>query len=477
MSFSIIGDVGYSISGGVATVTMDRVRYDGSGRSGSIRLELWASTEPYSGGGISGHRIADYRPSGDTLQSGASFINIRFSDSFSLPDGIYYLTVVVAEYNGGSVNDGFTIEDTASFDRRLNIGGVTPDPDPDPDPQPDPDVNYVYGTLGDDSGPAINGTNGRDVIYGYAGDDDIFSFDGGDRIHGGAGDDTLTGGYHRDTIRGETGNDRIFGMEGNDRLYGGDGNDYILGGSGADSIWGGDGRDELSGMNGNDRIWAGSGNDTLWGFAGHDRLYGGSGHDRLSGGGGKDLLEGGTGNDTLWGGGGRDSLYGGRGHDEMWGGGGHDRLFGRSGNDDLFGDTGNDRLEGGRGHDTLSGGAGKDTLYGGSGADLKIGGAGADVFLFRSVSDFGSAGKRDERILGFSRKEGDLIHLAAIDANTRAAGNQAFDYIGTRAFSGDAGELRFANGILRGDVDGDRRADFVLEIVNVSRLTASDFEL
>ena len=48
----------------------------------------------------------------------------------------------------------------------------------------------------------------------------------------------------------------------------------------------------------------------------------------------------------------------------------------------------------------------------------------------------------------------DVLNLAGIDANSAAAGNQAFDYVGGAAFSG-AGDLRYAGGVLSGDVNGD----------------------
>lgn len=457
MTLSIVGDVSYSVSGDVATVTIDRVRYDGSGRSGSVRFELWATETPYVGERIVGYRIAEYRPEGDALNSGASFLNIRFSDSFNVPNGNYYLTVLVSEYTGDSSNDGFTIEDSASFSQLLNVGGVAPNPDPGD--ETGGAVNYVYGTWGDDSGLSINGTNAHDVIYGYAGNDDVFSFDGDDRVYGGTGQDTLTGGYGEDTLYGDSGDDRLFGMEGKDFLYGGDGNDRILGGSGSDRIRGQNGKDYLAGMAGRDSIWGGASNDMLIGGSGADQLFGGDGRD------------------TLYGDSGDDRLSGGRGHDNLVGFGGNDRLLGDRGNDHLSGHEGNDRLVGGMGADDLLGGTGRDTLVGGGGTDDLFGGKGQDLFIFRSLSDFAMSSKARETIFDFSRSDNDAIDLKSIDANTRVAGNQAFDFIGTRSFSEKASELRFKNGVLRGDVNGDGSADILIELLGVSRLSASDFVL
>ena len=71
----------------------------------------------------------------------------------------------------------------------------------------------------------------------------------------------------------------------------------------------------------------------------------------------------------------------------------------------------------------------------------------------------------------------DKIDLRTIDANINLAYDQAFSYVGTTAFSGKAGELNFANGVLSGDVNGDKVADFQVNITGVSSLSATDFYL
>ena len=65
--------------------------------------------------------------------------------------------------------------------------------------------------------------------------------------------------------------------------------------------------------------------------------------------------------------------------------------------------------------------------------------------------------------------------MRGIDAVTRKGGNQAFDFIGSAHFSGEAGELRYSSHVLQGDVNGDGRADFQIKIVG--SLTAADLLL
>ena len=64
-----------------------------------------------------------------------------------------------------------------------------------------------------------------------------------------------------------------------------------------------------------------------------------------------------------------------------------------------------------------------------------------------------------------------------MDADTGRPGDQGFAFLGGAAFSGDAGELRFAGGVLAGDVDGDRAADFEIALLGVGRLGAGDILL
>lgn len=176
-----------------------------------------------------------------------------------------------------------------------------------------------------------------------------------------------------------------------------------------------------------------------------------------------DVLTGGAGDDKITGKGGADKLYGQEGNDE---------LLGMAGNDQLFGEAGQDRLIGGAGKDTLSGGAGDDYIYGGAGRDRLTGGEGNDVFYFHAVSD-SRPGARDiitDFLSGFDR-----LDFSRIDANTRVAKKQDFSFIENLDFSGAAGELRFANEVLSGDVNGDKVADFSIQMDGVLSLTTQDF--
>src|SRR5205823_2162692 len=117
-----------------------------------------------------------------------------------------------------------------------------------------------------------------------------------------------------------------------------------------------------------------------------------------------------------------------------------------------------DQILGGAGNDSLIGGNGDDTLTGGTGVDHMRGDAGIDHFVFDD-GDSGIGASRDV-IVSFSAN--DLIDLSLVDANSGVAGDQAFTWIDTAAFSA-SGQLRYevsgADKIIQANTGGDTAAD------------------
>ncbi|MGF2035184.1 MAG: calcium-binding protein [Nostoc sp. CmiVER01] len=176
-------------------------------------------------------------------------------------------------------------------------------------------------------------------------------------------------------------------------------------------------------------------------------------------------------------------MFGGAGNDFVFGGVfgdviiGDDLYSGVGGNDYLVGgaEEGDDKLYGCAGNDTLDGGAGPDKLVGDVGTDSLIGGAGNDTFVFFTVSDSKPGLSRDiiKDFVGNGNLPGDIIDLSSIDANTTIKGDQAFTYIGTRAFSA-AGQIRYSGGILQGNTDTNLAANFEIKLEGSPLLVASD---
>lgn len=246
-----------------------------------------------------------------------------------------------------------------------------------------------------------------------------------------------------------------------------------------------------------DEVYGGSGDDTMTLWTRQSEYWGGGGDDYMSSAGYWNKLVGGDGNDTVsyqaqdkdkylegWGvdidlgreyartGEGRkeklwdfenaegtsfgDGLIGAKGDNKLWGMAGKDDVAGMKGNDQLFGNEGEDYLYGGNGGDELTGGLGKDHLDGGGGNDL---------FIFASLDEMDKGNKADI-IEDF--ENGDRIDLSGAGSLT---------YINDNDFNSVAGELRFEDGLLQGDVDGDGNADFEIKVKDVNSLQDGDFIL
>ncbi|MGF6230853.1 Ca2+-binding RTX toxin-like protein [Inquilinus ginsengisoli] len=224
----------------------------------------------------------------------------------------------------------------------------------------------------------------------------------------------------------------------------------------------------VNGTAGNDLIHVAGDGGLIDGGDGNDSLIGGAWGDTLLGGAGIDVISYGSGSgvrvDLATG----RSLYGDAQGDTL---SGIENLSGSQGSDSLYGNTGANVLQGWNGNDLLVGRAGKDTL---------TGGAGADRFQFTAIGD-SVVGANADRITDFSHARGDRIDLAAIDARFTVAGDQAFSFIGTAAFTGVTGQLhhRHDSGrtIVSGNVNGNRTADFNITLTGTINLVAADFVL
>ncbi len=264
-------------------------------------------------------------------------------------------------------------------------------------------------------------------------------------------------------IRGNSGANVLTGTAFNDNLHGNNGNDHLIAGDFHDVLDGGRGNDIMEGGAGSDLYYVDSTGDSVVEAAdgGNDAVYStisyvlGATVENLSLLGTNDLS--GTGNDV------------------------NNTLNGNAGDNILSGLGGMDYLDGGAGRDTLNGGADADWLIGGAGRDQLSGGGGGDYFNFDEGHFDGMTTNTCDRILDFSQVEGDRIRLEDMDANTVLGGEQAFSFIGSAAFHGVAGELRYfqssGNTFVQGDLNGDGAADFMIRLDGVHTLTGNDFML
>ncbi|HEY0085813.1 MAG TPA: M10 family metallopeptidase C-terminal domain-containing protein, partial [Allosphingosinicella sp.] len=210
-----------------------------------------------------------------------------------------------------------------------------------------------------------------------------------------------------------------------------------------------------------------------------NKLIGNGGHNRLDGAGGADTMQGGGGDDTYVidnAGDKATESNAANGTDTVLSSitftlGAHveNLTLTGSGNVNGFGNELANVITGNSGNNSLSGGLGADTLSGGAGNDL---------FVYAATSH-STAATRDT-IMNFAT--GDRIDLSLIDANANTAGNDAFAFIGSGAFTNAAGQVRAyqsgAEWIVEADVNGDGTADLVIGLTTANAtILAGDFLL
>jgi Ca2+-binding RTX toxin-like protein len=358
--------------------------------------------------------------------------------------------------------------------------------------------NFLYdGLIGDIA----------DFIFGGAGNDRIYSERGADQLAGGTGNDqyfikdvnavinelagegidtvnvsavsfsientleienlaartnadtTLTGNFRDNVITGRLGDDILNGAAGNDRIYGTAGDDTLIGGSGDDTY-------VLNNYKSTDRITitelAGGGIDTVKSGLARFSLKYRPNVENLEA-----IKAPAVANHTFIGNKLANVIKGYSAVDVLNGMEGRDELWGHSGKDRLYGGSESDTLIGGRGADRLSGGTGRDSFKYDSYADSRVGAGNRDL-----VTDFA---------------KGDRFNFLAIDANTKAAGNNAFSFIGASNFSKTAGQLHYRQDnhtgtsndrtYLEADLNGNGTADFQIAVTGLVKFAAGDFIL
>lgn len=119
-----------------------------------------------------------------------------------------------------------------------------------------------------------------------------------------------------------------------------------------------------------------------------------------------------------------------------------------------------DYINGKGGNDQIAAGEGNDIITGGLGADVMYGGSGNDKFMYTSRQDSGTSSTTCDTIKDFQLGS-DKIDLSAINS-----GNLHF--IGSTAFTGASGDIRFSSGVLSIDFNGDKKSDLDIALTGVS---------
>ena len=314
-------------------------------------------------------------------------------------------------------------------------------------------------------------------------------------LTGNAGNNVLNGGAGRDTLIGGAGND-TYVLDRADELVliqeslnqGSDGLSVTYAASSSSNVV----NLNLSNLrNVENVVLNGTGTFTVVGNELNNSLVGNASVNNLQGGAGNDVLDGSVGADTLIGGIGNDTYVVDNLSDVIsettvlgseidtvrssvgWILGANLENLALTGTAFIgIGNDLNNVLIGNAGRNVLDGGAGNDTLIGGLGSDTLTGGTGSDRFVFNTLAELGTGFNRDS-ISDFSSLQGDKLDLSKLDANLLTAFTDSFSFIDSNDFTA-AGQLRFVDQVLYGNVNGDLGADFEIQLVGVSTLTAND---
>ncbi len=209
----------------------------------------------------------------------------------------------------------------------------------------------------------------------------------------------------------------------------------------------------ISGTEGNDNINAD--------WSRMDYVDAKGGDDFISGVGSKDYINGGAGNDTI-------SYH--------WSGAYVDVDLTRAtqANGDANGDflVNIENVTGSGNHDRLAGDNFANVITGLGGSDVLSGRGGNDRFVFDTAGN-----ANGDTVTDFT--SGDQLDFRSMDADSKVAGDQAFIWLDTGAFTGSAGQLREydLNGshYVAGDITGDGVADFTIKMSGSLNLSSGDF--
>ncbi len=94
------GTWGYKIDGNYITLYGDKIQnQNNGGRTGTLKVAIWATNYRYNGGRINGYTLYEYTL--DPLDAGRYYYDVSNTGWCTYPpSGSYYLTILLLEYDG-----------------------------------------------------------------------------------------------------------------------------------------------------------------------------------------------------------------------------------------------------------------------------------------------------------------------------------------------------------------------------------------
>lgn len=94
-------------------------------QTGILRVELWAFSQPYTGGAVSGYRLTNANVMSG-LEQNQCYSNYDSSTAYpgtnpTPPSGTYYPVLFLSEYESASTNDGFVYDDYALVPSTVSV--------------------------------------------------------------------------------------------------------------------------------------------------------------------------------------------------------------------------------------------------------------------------------------------------------------------------------------------------------------------
>lgn len=87
-----------SPEGGTIDIEVAKISHTHSGSTGTLKLAVWATSQPYQGGSISGYLLGYVKK--EPLKPGYSYTNVKNTAKYTRPPpGTYYVSIVLSEFS------------------------------------------------------------------------------------------------------------------------------------------------------------------------------------------------------------------------------------------------------------------------------------------------------------------------------------------------------------------------------------------